>query len=563
MRSGVIQGKFVHGGPKVSVVRPHPAVRPAPQHPGFASAAQQRTAQPPAPRGATPVEPGALRLPAGAGRPLPEAERRHMEAVFGTRLADVRIHEGPQASAIGAVAFTLGNEIHFAPGHFVPGTGAGRQLLGHEIAHVLQQKSGRVRNPLGGGLVVLQDSALEAEAERMGLRAAQAMPRGPAKPLQSAHQSLIPRVAQRMEDDRSIRRTNYKDDGFVTPTPGTKRNQSTSSKKKEQKSKKMAKLSDPSGRSQNQHPQTLPPDVVDSFHRNLAFVGSYQPPLVNYNYYNPSLVGGIPQGFPMNFPNLNLVGYPIPHLSVGNMGSSVSQIPAGGTKKFHSKSQRIVDDLDSSVTYPTTLDTPDLPEFLHAPEYGSMDLCRGGDSIYVILGPGMATKIRSSVACTPDVNHCTCVNGLNQLLGSGWIKGHLLNANLGGANTSENLTAMTHQANMNYKTLETRMKKAVQWCKWRSEDPTDSYVYGVEVTIKVVGSHYPSSQGVKKMVAKHVECKLNYVRQLRGNSGGPTEDLLQSDWTACPSLKCPDVADLCQLSTKTFPCVLWTPLSTQ
>ena len=38
----------------------------------------------------------------------------------------------------------------------------------------MQQRAGRVRNPLGSGVAVVQDPALEAEAERMGLRAASA-----------------------------------------------------------------------------------------------------------------------------------------------------------------------------------------------------------------------------------------------------------------------------------------------------------------------------------------------------------------------------------------------------
>jgi ribosomal protein S18 acetylase RimI-like enzyme len=45
-------------------------------------------------------------------------------------------------------------------------------LLGHELAHVVQQRAGRVRNPLGSGLAVVQDHALEAEADRLGRHAA-------------------------------------------------------------------------------------------------------------------------------------------------------------------------------------------------------------------------------------------------------------------------------------------------------------------------------------------------------------------------------------------------------
>jgi hypothetical protein len=45
-------------------------------------------------------------------------------------------------------------------------------LLGHELAHVLQQRQGRVRAPQGQGTMVVNDQALEAEADRMGSRAA-------------------------------------------------------------------------------------------------------------------------------------------------------------------------------------------------------------------------------------------------------------------------------------------------------------------------------------------------------------------------------------------------------
>ena len=47
-----------------------------------------------------------------------------------------------------------------------PETIQGQQLLGHELAHVVQQRAGRARNPLGSGLAVVQDRALEAEADR-------------------------------------------------------------------------------------------------------------------------------------------------------------------------------------------------------------------------------------------------------------------------------------------------------------------------------------------------------------------------------------------------------------
>ena len=90
----------------------------------------------------------------GSGQRLPDAVRQKMESALGGDFSDVRIHLGAEANAIGAVAFTHGSNIYFAPGRYVPHTDQGQRLLGHELAHVLQQRAGRVRNPFGSGIAV-------------------------------------------------------------------------------------------------------------------------------------------------------------------------------------------------------------------------------------------------------------------------------------------------------------------------------------------------------------------------------------------------------------------------
>jgi hypothetical protein len=123
------------------------------------------------------------------GQPLPAAVRQKMESFFGASFGDVRVHVGPHASAIGALAFTQGTHIHFAPGQYNPSSPQGQQLLGHELTHVVQQRAGRVRNPFGSGVAVVQNVALEAEAERLGRRAsAEAPPVQPAPPVRQATQ---------------------------------------------------------------------------------------------------------------------------------------------------------------------------------------------------------------------------------------------------------------------------------------------------------------------------------------------------------------------------------------
>jgi len=106
--------------------------------------------------------------PRSGGWPLPRDIQAKMEAALGASFSDVRIHVGPEVPAIGALAFTWGSNIHFAPGQYNPHTPQGQFLLGHELTHVVQQRAGRVANPFGSGVAVVQDHALEAEADRLG-----------------------------------------------------------------------------------------------------------------------------------------------------------------------------------------------------------------------------------------------------------------------------------------------------------------------------------------------------------------------------------------------------------
>ncbi|REG22893.1 uncharacterized protein DUF4157 [Archangium gephyra] len=97
---------------------------------------------------------------------MPEALRRDLEAFFGAGFADVRVHEGPRALAFQSLALAAGSELFFAPGCFQPDTAPGRHLIAHELAHVLQQRAGRVPHDGSEGPCLVEDPALEAEANR-------------------------------------------------------------------------------------------------------------------------------------------------------------------------------------------------------------------------------------------------------------------------------------------------------------------------------------------------------------------------------------------------------------
>jgi len=119
----------------------------------------------------TPVLAGQLRV-IGEGRAIEPGIRGALESFFQADFSGVRVHEGPAAQAMGALAFTLGDQLPFAPGQYDATSHHGIALLGHELAHVLQQREGRVANPYGRGVAIVQDPALEAEADALGRRAA-------------------------------------------------------------------------------------------------------------------------------------------------------------------------------------------------------------------------------------------------------------------------------------------------------------------------------------------------------------------------------------------------------
>lgn len=145
------------------------------------------------PESARPADSGQTRQEAGA---LPAPLRARFEAAFDADLSSVRVHTGARASSIGAQAFTEGEDLHFAPGQFRPETPAGRRLIGHELAHVLQQRAGRVRADRRHGPPVNTNPALEGEADRLGARAAAgqraAMPGGIAAPGPTAGSAPAP-----------------------------------------------------------------------------------------------------------------------------------------------------------------------------------------------------------------------------------------------------------------------------------------------------------------------------------------------------------------------------------
>lgn len=80
-----------------------------------------------------------------SGTPLDRGTRSFFESRFRRDFSNVRIYVGGQAAAsardVAASAYTVGNKIVFNSGQYAPHSQQGRQLLAHELTHVVQQEN--------------------------------------------------------------------------------------------------------------------------------------------------------------------------------------------------------------------------------------------------------------------------------------------------------------------------------------------------------------------------------------------------------------------------------------
>lgn len=98
--------------------------------------------------GGMPAPPGLASQLAHAGSegaPFASPIRQEMEEAFSFDFSQVRIHAGEQAASMAqslqARAFTHGQDIFFNRGQYGPVHSAGKRLLAHELAHVVQQST--------------------------------------------------------------------------------------------------------------------------------------------------------------------------------------------------------------------------------------------------------------------------------------------------------------------------------------------------------------------------------------------------------------------------------------
>lgn len=87
-----------------------------------------------------------LNLSKGIGRQLSESARSFFEPRMRYDFSKVRVHTDSEAAQmnqeLGARAFTHSQDIYFGAGQYNPESTAGKQLLAHELTHVMQQQPG-------------------------------------------------------------------------------------------------------------------------------------------------------------------------------------------------------------------------------------------------------------------------------------------------------------------------------------------------------------------------------------------------------------------------------------
>jgi hypothetical protein len=170
--------------PAPALSSPAPASpAPAPIPPALATARRSASGAGD-PLGGTPATPelvDTLRRRRGSGSPLPPQVARQFGEQLGADLSGVRVHADAEADRISrsvqASAFTHGNDVYFTQGTYAPGSERGQHLLAHELAHVVQARSGHAAPGASGPVIGRADDPAEAAADATATRVLSALRR--------------------------------------------------------------------------------------------------------------------------------------------------------------------------------------------------------------------------------------------------------------------------------------------------------------------------------------------------------------------------------------------------
>ena len=143
----------------------------------------------------------AIQRARGGGQALDGGVRAQMEPAFGSDFSGVRVHANAEADtlnhSLSARAFTTGQDIFFRQGAYNPGSSSGRELLAHELTHVVQQNGDQVQRKLTVGQ---PGDRYEQEADQT----AQAIMQQEQQPVQRESEEVLVHRQEEEEEEKQI-----------------------------------------------------------------------------------------------------------------------------------------------------------------------------------------------------------------------------------------------------------------------------------------------------------------------------------------------------------------------
>jgi hypothetical protein len=88
--------------------------------------------------------------PQNLAKSLEPTLRHQLESELGADLSNIRVAANHIPGILGGESFVQGNTIFLNAGKVDPNTTAGRELIGHEAAHIVQQGAGVQQRPGDG-----------------------------------------------------------------------------------------------------------------------------------------------------------------------------------------------------------------------------------------------------------------------------------------------------------------------------------------------------------------------------------------------------------------------------
>src|SRR5258708_8822667 len=140
------------------------------------------------------------------GQPLDAETQAFMEQRFGHDFSGVSVHADARAAEsarlVNALAYTVGRNVVFGAGQYIPGTFMGKRLLAHELTHTIQQSQGQLAgiSMISAMRVNQPGDSYEQEADRT----AQTVMNGESKPSRAAVSTTSSPTLQRAPDGEPV-----------------------------------------------------------------------------------------------------------------------------------------------------------------------------------------------------------------------------------------------------------------------------------------------------------------------------------------------------------------------